>query len=97
MVPMVKPEKIAKYSKSVLARVPILTPVAQKFLKISSYVGLHVGSRACSCGTSLGCSATEDRQPQAHIVCVKVCEMGVYLGLIKKNLSLDSGDCYCVR
>ena len=97
MVPMLISEKIAKYSKSVLARVPILTTVAQKFLKISSYVGLHVRSRACSCGISLGRSATEGRQPHAHSVCLKVCEMGVYLGLIKKNLLLDSDDYCCVR
>ena len=69
VLPMVKPEKIPKYSKSVLARVPTLTPIAQKFLKISSYVGLHVGNRAYSCGISLGCSATEDRQQHAHNVC----------------------------
>ena len=97
MVPMVKSEKIAKYSKSVLARVPILTPVAQKFLKISSFVGLHVGSRACSCGISLGCSATEGRQPHPHSVCLKVCEIGCILGFMKKNLLLDSDGCCCVR
>lgn len=97
MVPMVKSEKIAKYSKSLLARVPILTPVAQKFLKISSYVELHVGSRACSCGISLGCSPTEGRQPHAHSVCLKVCEIGCILGFMKKNLSLDFDGYCCVR
>ena len=37
-----------------------------------------MGNMACSCGISLGCSATEDKQSHAHSMCEIGCKSGFH-------------------
>ena len=78
---MVKPEKIAKYSKSLFPVGPALTPIAHFFWDLFCCTESNVGNMACSCGISLGCSATEDKQSHAH----NMCEIGCISGSNQKE------------
>ena len=81
VVPMVKSEKIAKYSKSLFPVGPALTPIAHFLWDLFCCIEGNGGNMSCSCGISLGCSATEDKQSHAH----SMCENGYTSGFHEKE------------
>ena len=81
VVPMVKSEKIPKYSKSLFPVGPALTPIAHFLWDLFCCIEGNVGNMSCSCGISLGCSATEDKQSHAH----SMCENGYTSGFHEKE------------
>ena len=93
VVPMVISEKIPKYSKSLFPVGPALTPIAHFFWDLFCCTESNVGNMSCSCGISLGCSATENKQSHAY----GMCGIGCISGFHEKVLLLDSDGCYCVR